>query len=371
MNPMTTADLRAESGPTLAECLASRQDNFLLIRLLAAAAVIFGHSYKVIAQGNNDFLANLAWGPGIYTGSLAVEVFFILSGFLVANSWVRTPNLFRFARARLLRLVPALAACMVLSALVLGPLVTTLPLREYLTHPDTWGYIQHNLMFTTNLRWSLPGVFADNPYPNLINGSLWTLPAEMHMYIGVAVIGLIGALRGPRRGTFVLLALYALNMVFPEWTKQLLHPDYVPLAGTFLLGVLFALNAHRIRLNATVLAGLMFATMLLQGTHKWSHLFALTLAYAVFWLGYIPRLPARWLPGDYSYGLYLWGYPMQQLVMHWWRPDQVWQVFCLSLLLAMTMAVASWHLVEQPALRFKRGWGRRAKSGASVAESSA
>ena len=61
---------------------------------IAAAAVILGHSYKVNGGGENDFLVQMGWGVGIYTGSVAVEVFFVLSGFLVANSWIRRPHLF-------------------------------------------------------------------------------------------------------------------------------------------------------------------------------------------------------------------------------------------------------------------------------------
>lgn len=359
MTPTICDGDRATKGPTLAECLAGRQDNFLLIRLLAAAAVIFGHSYKVNGGGENDFLVQMGWGVGIYTGSVAVEVFFVLSGFLVANSWIRRPHLFAFARARLLRLIPALFVCLVLTALVLGPLVSTLAPADYFRHADTWDYIWRNLSFSSNLRWTLPGVYTDNPYPDIVNGSLWTLPAEMQMYGWLALLGLIGAWRGARIGTLALACIYAMNLIFPTWASQILLQDYVPMAGMFVLGVLFALNAQRIRLNALVLAGLLFACVLLHGTPRWGHIYALTLAYSVFWLAYIPLLPLHWLRGDYSYGLYLWGYPIQQLVAHLLGPIPAPLVFVLSLLLAGLLAVASWHWVESPALRFKRGWRRR------------
>jgi len=113
-------------------------------------------------------------------------------------------------------------------------------------------------------------------------------------------------------------------------------------------------------MNVLVLAGLCFACFLLRETNHHGYLLALTVAYATLWFAYIPRIPSSRIPGDYSYGLYLWGFPCQQLVVAMLGEPMPMEIFFLSLPPAMVLAVLSWHQVEKPSLRLKNWRWRRA-----------
>jgi peptidoglycan/LPS O-acetylase OafA/YrhL len=242
-----------------------------------------------------------------------------------------------------------------LTALVVGPIFSSLPASEYYSHPDSWAYIRENLMFLAeHLRWGLPGVFDSNPLPGVVNGSLWTLPAEMQMYGWLGLLGVLGVLRHARLATVLLLGLIFSATISPGWNSAILHGDYVRLAGLFITGTLFYLNAERIPINSFILGSLIFACFLLRDAAHYGHLFVLTTAYATFWLAYIPRLPVSWLRGDYSYGVYLWGYPCQQAAVAALGLTAPLSIFAVSLPIALGLAALSWHYIENPALSLKR-----------------
>lgn len=170
-----------------------------------------------------------------------MAIFFVLSGYLVSISLERSPNLFEFARRRALRIYPALLTICLLTVLLLGPLMTTLPLADYWKNGMTWDYLKSAGAF--RIKFPLPGVFADNPAPNAINGSLWSLPYELSCYIVLALLSLVpGALRA--KVAIALVVVAGLGLLRPP----------VPPANTFSsflgldyyhtkLGLLFALGA--------------------------------------------------------------------------------------------------------------------------------
>jgi peptidoglycan/LPS O-acetylase OafA/YrhL len=342
------------ASPSLADCLKQGRDNFLLLRLLAAAMVIFGHSYAVAQiPGVHDFIGMAGWGPGVYTGSIAVDIFFVVSGFLVVGSYVKRRDLKFFVRSRFLRIVPAYLACVVITAYVIGPLVTQLPFGEYLRHPGTVGYVLKNLNFTS-LEWYLPGVFESNPHPGVVNGSLWTLPAEVRMYIWVAVFGLLGLLHRRWAFNLVLGTLFVLSTWFPETAIGMFRVDsYFRLAGLFALGAFLYVNREFIPVNGYIAAALILLTWWLHGTPHFMSLFGLALGYTSLWFAYVPKL--QWFNrlGDYSYGVYLWGFPVQQCVAWTIGTPSPMQVFTIAMPTTLLIAMVSWHWLEKPALKLK------------------
>src|SRR5262249_48958743 len=152
----------------------------------AATLVLIDHSDPLTGRPGHP-------GPFGYEtlGGFAVAVFFIISGFLVAASWERAPRVGAFMLKRALRIIPAYAVVIAFAVLVLVPLVTDLTLRAYFHDRLTWGYFR-SLSFV-EVWYSLPGVFAHNAYPLAVNGSIWTLPIEVAMYIALAAFGLVGA----------------------------------------------------------------------------------------------------------------------------------------------------------------------------------
>ena len=186
-----------------------RPNSFDLLRLFAAFAVVWGHACDLSGHLAADPIARFTGVGGL--GSLGVSVFFAISGFLVVGSFVRRPNLLSYAAARGLRLIPALAVVVLASALVIGPFVTRSPLGAYFASPQTWLYPIRNVLILP-VAYQLPGVFAGNPYPDAVNGSLWTLRLEVGFY---AITALLGWRRwlGPKVLTGVALAFAAALIV--------------------------------------------------------------------------------------------------------------------------------------------------------------
>ncbi len=341
-------------GNRLAVRMQDRNDNFLLLRIVAAVLVVFGHSYAIAGLGTHDFLAHAGWAPGMYTGALAVDVFFVASGFLVAGSYLNRHDLAVFVRARVLRIVPAFAACVVISALVIGPLVSNLSARDYFGHGETWRYLWKNLSFI-RAAFHLPGVFESNPMPLVVNGSLWTLPVEVRMYVMLAALGVIGLLR--RRWAFNLLILAGLltALYFPQQTTETLRiGGYARLAALFLLGVFMQVNKDQVPVSLTLAALLSAAAYLGHGTPYFMLLLLPAIAYCSIWLAYARTLKIYNRCGDYSYGVYLWGFPVQQLVALTIGSPTPMQIFAWAMPITLLIAIASWHWIEKPALKWKR-----------------
>jgi peptidoglycan/LPS O-acetylase OafA/YrhL len=340
---------------TLAQAYARGVDNFLLLRFLAAVAVIFGHSYGISGiPGAADFIARARWGNGMYTGSLAVDVFFVVSGFLVTGSYLHRANLEVFIKSRALRILPAYAACVVLSAFVLGAIYTELPLSDYLTQAATRDYVTTNLQFGTELIWTLPGVFAHNPFPDVVNGSLWTLTAEVRMYLWVAILGLVGVLQKRWLANAAFAVLMLAGMLSNDPLPLVPIHEFDRLAAFFLAGAFCYVNRDWIPLSDWLLLALVVLAMALHHSHLFPWALAGVVAYGALWFAYRPNLRFFNRFGDYSYGLYLWGFPIEQAVAHWFgAPTRPVLLFVACLPLTLLCAMASWHFLEKPALRLK------------------
>jgi peptidoglycan/LPS O-acetylase OafA/YrhL len=340
---------------------ADRRNNFDALRLVAAASVVFSHSF-LIAEGTQDH-EPLIWLTGNQSilGLVGVFVFFAISGFLVTQSFEETGDPWRFLAKRALRIFPGLFVATVLSALVLAPIVTTLWPSAFLWTLAPWRYVLGNTLLDQTVH-ELPGVmFVNNPVGLEINGSLWTLRLEFAMYLMVLALGVLRLLTV--RVAFLLVAFGVANLHFNMldelekwgWFFQLLS-GWGWLVGFFSTGmVIYKLRHTRIfdgRIALLALAGLVISVPL----HQFLVLFPLFGCYLALWLALTPRLPvipvARF--GDLSYGIYIYGWPVEQGVV-WLLGAHAawWQVFLLAMPAAAALAFLSWHLVERPALRLK------------------
>lgn len=331
-----------------------RSNGFDALRLIAAAMVIFGHAYPLTANVAPGLLAN-----GVQT--VGVKIFFVISGFLITKSWQSDPNLWRFWLKRALRLMPGLICLCLLTVCILGPLVTTLSLTGYLANPGTRFYFWNLLLYPV---YALPGVFQGNIYGPAVNGSLWSLPVEIAMYIGVPVIAGRYTLAGKIATPLVAAALFIASIVFVR-----LHPPTAPVVfwGSSLTSTLDAAfyfyagatcAVHRLDRFANLplsLAAFVLAALLVKH-YVWGEVaLAALLPFTVIAIGTSriavlrPLLEGR----DYSYGLYLYGFVVQQDVIHLLGPLTPTLNAVLSLPIALFFAVASWHLVEKRALSIK------------------
>lgn len=253
--------------------------------------------------------------------------------------------------ARALRLFPALAAVLCVTLVVAGFAVTTAPAAEFwMAAPDY--FIRNFTLFF--LQYGLPGVFVDNPYGPVINGSLWTLSYEVICYAGGFVVGALGLFHAPRASALFFLvvvgSLIALRYIPTHVRLEVL----ARLALPFVFGSALFVWRARIPLSPWVAAALALAAAVLHGSPVFEPVFILTLSYATFVVGLMraPLLLAYNRLGDYSYGLYVYAFPVQQLAAHAGVRDPLVNI-AVSLPVAMICAVLSWVLVERVALRYK------------------
>ena len=266
-------------------------------------------------------------------------------------------RLVAFIAARALRIYPALV-CATLLTIALAAWSSTLPWRAFVADPRT-----HDYAWRTALAWDfvtgLPGAFATNPYRDAVNGSLWTLPVELRLYVGIAIAGVAGPPRAARR-----VGGGRRGVVRADRRQARVVPLVPNDKGTRGLALLFGLGSlayvWRDRIPVTIL-GLVGAVALVVidpwGAGRGVLLLPL-LAYAVLVVAYHPRL--RWRAfnrlGDYSYGLYIFSFPIQQILIARLGAPMVSSpvaLFALAFPLTLALAAVSWHVVEQPALGLK------------------
>ncbi len=284
---------------------------------------------------------------------MAVYVFFAISGFLIASSFENSRSVWDWAAARVLRLFPGLFVTLTLTVFILGPLVTTVPLGRYFTDPATLVYIPQNLALVTP-KYDLPGVFADNPYPSAINGSLWTLFYEVVCYLGVLVLGLCGALSNRKRMSVAVL-LYFCFYMGTSWLGLVDNYKarvFADLSLPFIVGASLFTWRDFVPMAPVFCLFLFLIVALTTNTALYHISFVLALAYSVFLFAYLPRGFIRKFNyfGDYSYGTYVYAFPLQQLTVYWFGPQDPLQNVVLSGALTIVFAVLSWHLIERPAL---------------------
>lgn len=336
----------------LSHRLSGRENNLNLIRLIAATAVLVSHAFPIAlgATAEEPFEAQ----TGLSLGGHAVAVFFVLSGLLIARSFDRADSRLRFVTARVMRLFPGLAVVLVLTVAA-GAAVTNLDITAYLTDPATILYVPRNFSLYF-LQYSLPGVFTNNPMGSAINGSLWTLFYEVVCYIGVFVLGVFGTLR--RRGAFtIVFALITAAFLFSlDWEPEsglayrldlLAH-----LAFPFGLGVLAYVWRDRVLVDFRIAALLWLLPVLVMGSGFLLPAIMLALGYSTIWFGFAVKGPllAYNRIGDYSYGLYIYAFPVQQCLLHLFPGMTPLENILAAFPVTLCLAALSWFLIEQRAL---------------------
>ena len=334
----------------LGDVASSRDNNFNLIRAIAATAVLVSHAHPIaLGPGTPEPLKALT---GFSLGNISVQAFFVISGFLIAQSYARSRTRTRFLVARFLRLWPGLIVSILLVALVLGPVVTTLAVPDYLSDTGTWAFVLRNITLLS-VQFHLPGVYEDLPY-TAVEGSIWTLLYEVLCYLGLFVLGVLGLLGRP----WAMVAVFAAYLAL-YWGVRIfdvpLHAkidNLITLALPFGVGTAFHVWRDRLVLTVWGIAALGALAWALKGTPAYAPAFALALGYAVFWAAYVPGgvLRAYNRLGDYSYGIYIYAFPLQGFAVWLWGPMTPWENIALSLPLVLVPSVLSWHLVEKPAL---------------------
>ncbi len=345
----------------LSDYARSRDNNFTLLRLTAALTVVLAHSRPVLGLGppEQDFLLahiGRAFGP------IALDWLFVTSGFLVTASLFQRGDLNHFIWARALRLYPALWLCLPMTVFILAPLLSTMPAKDYYASKETWTYFWRGATLFNGIRYTLPGVFETNTLKGEFNGSLWTLPVELRMYVFCAVAWLAFSWRPALR-------VAALKIVAPIVALFL----YVSILRHFSQGI--TIN----NVDVAIFMFFMGATLYFwrdKASLSWASFVALPLlvsgaalmdrglAFAVYLLCSAPfLLHLAYLPGgkirkvndwgDYSYGIYIYAFPVQQTLALFFPNMPVAAMVLASGGISFALAWCSWRLVEKRAMEMK------------------
>lgn len=333
-------------------------NNLDLMRLGFASMVLLSHAAELV-YGNRSHEPLTQLFHTISFGELGVDCFFILSGFMIANSWERDPRWSSFLKKRVLRIYPGFIVASLLSTLVVGAIGAA----------STGGYLAdlHPIQIVRGLVTlnapSTPPSFEGSHY-DVVNGSLWTIRYEFACYVLVMVLGLAGTLASARVTVAVwLITLVAfvgfrahdgsgdMGAIMGGHAVMLLRLVPMYLAGT----VMYKIGVWKVRFPLLITA----ATVLLIVGMTYPVTAELSVetvgAYLLFIIGFTPiRHPeARRMP-DVSYGVYLYGWPVQKLLILWWPAGPFIGIFVLSFICSVVLGFASWFAVEKPALALKQ-----------------
>lgn len=336
------------NGYALSKVFDARNNSMNIMRLLTALAVIYGHASAVTGRGPGDiFLQYVGYK---FIGGVAVDVFFVLSGFLITASVMSGNGIRYFIASRVLRIYPALIVCCVLSVFLLGSLLTISD--QYWQSMDTWRYLLGNAT-AYRTEYFLPGVFTEL-HDHAINGSLWSLQIEVRLYLMIGIGFLIGVFSSKRVFNALFFTVIILGYFAPDMFSRLFEPEnHRHVAMMFMIGSFAWVNRESIPMRPDVMFALLVFAASLHGTSKFGFAYALLLPYLVFYIaiGKWGLWFNRW--GDYSYGTYLYGWPCQQLVLMSFPDIGNIGNTILSGVLAVFLAFLSWHLVEKSSLQLK------------------
>ncbi len=335
-----------------------RPSGFDYLRLGLSLGVVAAHSIDT-SYGWDVTLQ--IWGTPLgRVLQTLLPMFFALSGFLVAGSLERSRTVACFMGLRAIRIYPALMVEVLLSAFILGPLMTNVVLTKYFTGASFFSYLWNLL---GDPHYYLPGVFENNPFPPKVNAQLWTVPYELMCYTAIGAIALVGG-RNNRQVVLAITAaaivlsvgvqLYKHGLNLPSYTTTLPGPFLV---FSFLAGICFYLYRDCIPDSPLVFAGaVVVVAICLVFNSIGAFIVAFPISYVTAYLGV--RNPKRIVVlrgADYSYGIFLYHFAIQQSLMATlpWARAWYWNLL-LTLPLVSAFAAFSWNVVEKPALRLRQ-----------------
>lgn len=327
----------------ISDFLSKENNNLDLIRIIASIAVIVGHSYILApSEGNTDVIRQLF--SVVYSGSLAVSIFFFISGLVVSNSLFQKQSILEFSISRSFRILPGLLVMLLITTFIMGSMVSTLPFFEYLQNELTYKYVFNNLLMHIN--YQLPGVFEGNHYGRAVNGSLWTLPWEIKFYMFLLAFFLVGLFKNRTIANFSLLLIIISPIFFPLFST---NSEVFNLPLMFSLGVFFTLNKNILFINYKLIIGWYILTFLgyTINSEFYSLLLHISVGYTVLYVASLHEVRRIKINSDISYGVYIYAFPIQQLFNNFFPEKSFLFNMLFSIPIAMFFGYLSWIYIEK------------------------
>lgn len=347
---------------------------FNAMRVFAASLVVLSHSFG--AAENREYDDPLKYLTSkLNLGNLAVFTFFLISGFVITQSCLRSETSRSYLLKRAARLLPGLVVVTLFCAFLIGPMVTSFPLARYFKDPKFYRFFL-NCLFV--LRGQLPGVFEHNPSGDHVNISLWTLRDELFCYVTILLIIVL-----LQRFSSLFVAGLAAGLVILAYptctafaTEEIQHlrsalsvkvdVAYIFSQGMtvipfFFVGSLLYYARNRIPIS---FAGFVISLIAMVAIIRYMQIFPLfpfALGYATIYLGFYSNSVFDWFQkNDYSYGIYIFGFPIQQTLVTFFPTGMTWWANALlAYPIVLCLAALSWHFVERPSLRYARGLDKK------------
>ncbi|OEM24374.1 hypothetical protein BHF22_03330 [Escherichia coli] len=338
---------------TVSDVLSRDNNNLDLIRIVAAVMVIYGHSFFL---ANNHGARELItqFFPFTYSGSIAVKIFFFISGLLVTTSLIRTQSVPKFVISRFFRIYPAYVAVILITSLILGPMLSSLDISTYLKGDSLFRYIYGNLQL--NVQHVLPGLFSDNIYKSAVNGSLWTIYYEVCAYVSILALFAVTGLKNKNITTLTCIAVIVLpvfgwnSYVFINSTNK----DIFLLPPCFALGVIYAVNKEKISVNLLIPVGFFAFYCIVNNIVIKQIMFYFSLCTLSLYISSLQFILKIKIKNDISYGVYLWGFFVQQCVYKFLPNISLISNQIISIALSMCIAYVSFITIEKPCITLSK-----------------
>lgn len=337
-----------------------RNNNFNLLRCLAALAVLISHAYPIALGAGTPEPLSTSVGKSL--GALSVMMFFAISGFLITASFERSDRL-SFVIARILRIFPGLIVCMALVAFVLGPWISTWETTDYFKSSKPYLFFLGNTLLLFNV-YTLPGVLNSQPYTAIV-GSIWTLKYEFLFYSAVFLGGILSLWSSSARACLTLFVYGVLwylaeGVVAVSGFLTQLHALSMP----FVFGIAFYVWRAHIPLSSWGILATCGLAALSRNTIWYEVSLSLAIAYMTFWLAYVPAGMLRIYNrlGDYSYGIYIYAFPVQGWTVWTFGSQTALENIIYATPPTLILAILSWHLIEYPCQRASPAVTRRMNS---------
>jgi peptidoglycan/LPS O-acetylase OafA/YrhL len=291
-----------------------KNNNLNAVKFVAAIMVIISHAFSIsTGPGHYDPIYSLT-NTQISLGNFSVCIFLIIAGLLIAGSMDRAKKFSKFFKNRVLRLFPLLCVIVFITTFIVGPIFTALSLREYFTNSNTYLYfIKNCFLITTH---NLPGVFADNIYNLSPNGSLWTLPIEFLCYIGCYIAYKLNFFNQKNLKYAIPIFIIFVFLQPKLLAYGAILGEALPLFLLFIVGMIYYVFKDKIYLRKDIFIVFIFLVLVSIRFDVYFIGKVLLLPYIIIYLSYGFKNNFNLLNklGRLSYGIYLWGFLIQQII---------------------------------------------------------
>jgi peptidoglycan/LPS O-acetylase OafA/YrhL len=329
-------------------------NNFDFLRFLFATLVILSHSYYLTGKPKLEPFSQLTLGQSFF-GEISVNSFFVISGYLITASWLKSTGVWNYLEKRILRIYPAFIVVSILCLALVGP-VLSISSHYYFHNVNVLKFAFQTLLLD---KFSVPVVSYNFRSPVDVNGSLWTIKIEFECYLMVIAFGLAGLFKKPAFALSLLVGsgvLYAFGLLHGGSHFGFATMVHLRFFYFYLAGMVFYLYREKIQYKPAIVAGVLVAAVVTAVLRRFEVFMPLELPYLLMAVACGKHIPFDWLSKrcDLSYGLYLYAWPIQMLLLLALgaRVSPI-ALFAMTFPLSALAAIISWIAIERPSMMLK------------------